>query len=68
MDDLDRLELREELSAPARIAASRRPVGPVATGRCLNCDEIVSDHDRWCDANCRQDWEKQQFADRQRRR
>ena len=42
MDDLDLLQGREERAAPARIAASRKPVGPDPTGNCLNCDEVPS--------------------------
>lgn len=68
MDDLDHIELREELAAPARLAASRKPVGPAPTGKCLNCDEPVQPNTRWCDADCWRDWDKQQFADRQRRK
>lgn len=47
---------RAEKEAPYLIAASRKPVGPVATGRCLFCDEITGDEQRWCDSACRDDW------------
>ena len=29
-----------------------------ATGECLNCFEPVPAGHRWCNANCRNDWEK----------
>lgn len=35
----------------------RRPEGPKPTGRCYNCDAPVPDKHRWCDAECREDWE-----------
>lgn len=66
MDDLDHIELREELAGPARIAASRKPVGPAATGGCLNCDEPVAVGCRWCGADCLFDWQRQERADAQR--
>lgn len=65
MDDLDRLEEREEVAGPARIAAFRMPVGPEATGKCLNC-ETPLDLKRWCSSECQVDWHKRQRADAQR--
>ena len=36
----------------------KRTEGPKAEGYCLNCFEpIVDDFRRWCDAECRDDWE-----------
>ena len=66
MDELDLLTEREELAGPARIAASRKPVGPEATGRCLNCDEHVPTGSRWCNAECFSDWQKREVAEAQR--
>lgn len=31
-----------------------------ATGRCLYCDEYLGDGRRWCEASCRDAWEKEQ--------
>jgi len=31
----------------------RKPVGPVATGFCLHCEEPLADGRRWCNADCR---------------
>ena len=28
------------------------------TGKCLNCDEVVDPPKRWCDIDCRDDWER----------
>lgn len=56
--------------------ASRKPEGPRATGYCLGCGEYLvtiqrrgtvgPDREvrdmtrRWCDAQCRDDWERRQ--------
>jgi len=31
-----------------------------ATGRCLWCNEPLADGRRWCDAECRDEWERHQ--------
>lgn len=54
-DNLDIASEREEL-ARNLAQALRKPAGPVATGRCLYCDEISGEH-RWCDAHCRDAWQ-----------
>ena len=36
----------------------RRPVGPPPTGACFWCDAIVPFPRRWCDAECRDEWER----------
>jgi hypothetical protein len=41
-----------------RLQASRPLQDP--TGVCLNCGELVSDGLRWCDPECRDDWEHRQ--------
>lgn len=35
----------------------RKPDGPSATGACLWCEAQVPHGRRWCDAECRDDWE-----------
>lgn len=35
-----------------------KPAGPVATGCCLNCGQPVESPRRWCDADCRDQWER----------
>lgn len=42
--------------------SQRAPEGPAATGFCFNCDAHVAPKQRWCSADCRDDWEKQQRA------
>lgn len=58
-------ERQAELEADA--LAMRKPEGPKATGYCLACGEalggtlwhrIHSRTPRWCNAQCRDDWER----------
>lgn len=62
MDELDHLADREELAGPARIAASRKPVGPPATGECIWCETPTGMFRRFCCTECEIDWTKQQRA------
>ena len=55
-DEVDRAAQEEEMLLAEAIKA-RRPAGPVPTGRCLWCDEIVGDTMRWCSVECARDWE-----------
>ena len=36
----------------------KREAGPEATGACLACDEVVPEGARWCDGDCRDDYER----------
>lgn len=56
MDEADRAapEIERYVLEAAR---QKRPPGPVATGRCLWCDELVADDQRWCSVACRDEWE-----------
>lgn len=56
MDEADRAndEVERSLAEAARL---RKPTGPIATGRCLYCDDIVGDTQRWCSVECRDNWE-----------
>lgn len=56
-DEVDRAAQEEEMLLAEAIKA-RRPAGPVPTGRCLWCDEIVGDTMRWCSVECARDWER----------
>ncbi len=38
----------------------RKPEGPKATGRCLSCEKKLAEGLRWCDAACRDDWQREQ--------
>lgn len=57
-DNLDIAAEREEF-ARAVALTQRKSAGPVPTGRCLYCDELVGEHHRWCDTDCRTGWERE---------
>ena len=57
-DEADMTADRDELEAPMRLAASRKPVGPPPTGKCHWCDEPVGVGMRYCDSECRDDHER----------
>lgn len=40
----------------------RRPAGPEAVGTCLFCTAPLAAGHRWCDADCRDDWERARGA------
>lgn len=40
----------------------RMPEGPKPTGFCFFCHTPVKGQRRWCDAECRDDWEREQPA------
>jgi len=67
-DQIDQANDLADKEREARIAAVRAQAakGPVATGRCLYCDEIVADDARWCPGTeCRDAWQRE-AAGRQR--
>jgi hypothetical protein len=39
---------------------------PSATGNCLNCDEPLAPKTRWCDTDCRDDWQREEDSRRRR--
>jgi len=60
MDEIDLAQAKEEIGLADAIRNARMG-GPVAvaTGRCLWCDDIVSDSARWCGTACRDQWCKE---------
>lgn len=65
MDEFELASQHEELRRTLAIN-TRRPAGPAATGYCLCCDEPLPPGQRWCNADCREDWERITRAERQR--
>ena len=57
-DEIDNAQDKIDIGLADAIRTARAP-GPVivATGRCLWCDEIVSDEARWCSPACRDTWQ-----------
>ena len=58
-DEIDRAadEAERYLSEALR---QRKPEAPGPTGRCLFCDEIAGDTQRFCAAECRDMWDRDQ--------
>lgn len=54
---------REELDRSLALKV-RAPEVPIATGQCLSCEKPLPDGVRWCDADCRDDWQLDQRAGR----
>lgn len=59
-DEADITADRDEAEYALRVAASRKPVGPVPNGRCHYCDELVGDNQRFCDHECATAYERVQ--------
>lgn len=61
-DDADRSQDRMELEDSIRRIYTKKPaLEAEATGSCLNCGEdLTTLGQRWCDAACREDWQKRQ--------
>lgn len=60
-DDADLTDAHLEREMQARLAWLRRPQQALPySGQCYWCGEKVHAPKRWCDADCRDDWERQQ--------
>lgn len=57
-DDADKAAEREEIARNSSMITSKKPIGPVANGSCHYCGERLPEPMRWCDADCRNDWER----------
>lgn len=64
MDEFDKASEFEELRRKIALR-TRKPAGPQATGCCLFCGEPLPPGQRWCNSDCRDDWEKIQRAQRE---
>lgn len=62
-DLIDRANDTADTFLSAALSA-RRDEAPSATGACLFCRKPVPPPARWCDAGCRDDWEKASWAKR----
>ncbi len=56
MDVSDQGSVREE-EERERALALRRTEGPRPTGLCLFCGLVLTSGKRWCDAECRDEWQ-----------
>jgi len=58
-DEVDITAERQAREEKYLLAAARRPAGPVSTGYCLYCEDVVGDEVRWCSTECRNEWERE---------
>ena len=59
-DIVDLTTERDEREHDARMAACKKPTGPLANGSCYYCGERIPEPMRWCDADCRNAWQGEQ--------
>lgn len=50
--------LQRQLNAQVKI--------PRITGHCLNCEEKINKDSRWCDTDCRDDWQRNEDSRRRK--
>lgn len=59
MSDLaDHAQNLIELALKYSLERYKKPNAPASEGKCLNCQEPIAPPQRWCDADCRNDWSK----------
>lgn len=56
-DEADQAAQQEAAALPAALRR-RRPEAPPACGACLYCGEALTGNRRWCDQDCRDDWQR----------
>jgi hypothetical protein len=58
-DDIDRANDRAQQHLEQSIQAVRSAASSLpAIGSCYNCDEPIAETKRFCDAACRDDWQR----------
>lgn len=62
MDDVDRASAREERQREDALRVRR--AAPVPCMACHNCGEALAGTALFCDADCRDDWQRQREAAR----
>ncbi len=58
MDILDMADETQETFMRAAMSNVGRPLQVHGIGMCLNCGAAVDGERRWCDTDCRNDWER----------
>ena len=67
-DIFDRASEREQLERDLAISSARKSaLSAQATGHCLWCNTELKQGKRWCDAECREDWELEQESRKRHR-
>ena len=58
-DEIDRASDQEQVLRDSAIYSARQVRNIIlSTGKCLQCDADVAGDRRWCNSDCRDDWEK----------
>lgn len=58
-DEADLAALQEQVLRDSAIYSARQVKNIIfSTGKCLQCDAEVDGERRWCNSDCRDDWEK----------
>jgi hypothetical protein len=61
MDEIDRANERAaQFLAHSLANAAKAPMLPPSTGLCFNCEEPVQVGERFCNCDCRNDWQLRQ--------
>lgn len=58
MDILDQADEAQEVFMRAAMSNVGAPLQVKGIGMCLNCGAGIEGDGRWCDAECRTDWEQ----------
>lgn len=67
-DIFDRASDLEQKERESAIASARKPlVSARETGHCLWCNAKLIQGKRWCDSECREDWELEQESRKRHR-
>ncbi|WP_396190086.1 DUF2116 family Zn-ribbon domain-containing protein [Flavobacterium sp.] len=67
-DAIDKACEREQMDRDLAIASARKNNGTAkATGHCLSCNAALDQGKRWCDTECREDWELEQESKKRHR-
>ena len=62
-DIFDQASEQEEMLRNAAISNARVPIQKILPiGKCYNCEESLGDEHLFCDADCRDDWQKRNRA------
>jgi len=59
MDDIDRSQAQQEALLAAQLSAARSAVKPLPwVGCCYNCETATPEGVNFCDADCREDYDR----------
>lgn len=62
MDICDEADRVTEWILLEALTMRRQPPSPKSTGYCLHCGAVVERGARWCNPDCRDDWEREERA------